>query len=64
MSETLLTIDQVQALSLSARCDYLIALPEAERYACLRALDTRAAADYIGECARRNLEEHRRAALG
>lgn len=62
MSEILLTVDQVQALSVRERCDYLNALPEHERFACLRALGREEQALYLGELARRNLDEHRRAA--
>ncbi len=63
MSESLLSVDQVQALSARDRCDYLLALSDGERFACLRALTRHEQALYIGELARRNLEEHRLAAI-
>jgi hypothetical protein len=63
MSESLLTLDQVHGLGVLERCDYLNALPERERFACLRALSREEQALYLGELARRNLEEHRLAAM-
>jgi hypothetical protein len=58
-----LTLEQVLQLTLRQRVDYLCALPEQERLACLRAFDFQEQALYLGELARRALEEHRRAAL-
>lgn len=58
-----LTLDQVRALGVRERCDYLLALPREQRITCLRALAPEQQALYLGELARRNLEERRRAAL-